>query len=241
MTAATSLQSPATPADPAEPQAAGARASLRDLARVLVRPLSTLRLERTGGDTARLILLVIAIDLLISLLLVPTLMQELRANWATIPGVSVGTKVTALGVGIIAGMVINTLLIVVVGSLSAMLLFLVDRRPSFADLIGTLIVATVPLMLDRFVRACVYYVSVDSPAWREMASIGGLTGLAAKGTLGEIAHFFTIFDAWSAVLIVIALRRVSRLNFAAAAVLMALSWGPLQYLLFQLHAAGYMK
>ena len=146
---------------------------------------------------------------------------------------------TSLGVAIIAGTLINTLLIIIIASLSAMLLFLMDRRPSFADLLGTLIVASVPLMLDRFARACVFYVSMDAAAWRETVSIGGLTGLTAKGMFGEAAHFFTLFDLWSAILIVLALRRVSRSSLVVSAALMALGWGSLQYLLFQLHLAGY--
>lgn len=240
MTAATSIQSPAL-AGAAQPQAPAGRPSVRDLARVLVRPLSTLRLERSSGDTARLILLVVAIDFLVSLLLVPTLFHELKGTWATIPDLSVSHKVTSLGSAIVAGTLINTLLIIIVGSLCAMLLFVLNRRTSFADLVGTLIVASVPLILDRFGRACAFYVSVDSVAWREMVSIGGLTGLTAKGTIGEIAHFFTVFDLWSAVLIVMALTRVSRSNVIVASALTALSWGSLQYLLFQLHSAGYFR
>jgi hypothetical protein len=241
MTATTSLQRPAAVESAEQPQAMACRPSVRDLVRVIVRPISTLRLQRSSGDTARLVLLVVALDFLVSLLLIPTLFHELQASWATIPNVTVSAKVTSLGVAIIAGTLINTLLIIIVASLCAMLLYVLNRRLSFADLVGTLIVASVPLMLDRFGRACAFYVSVDSAAWREMVSIGGLTGLTAKGLLGEIAHFFTIFDLWSAILIVVALGRVSRSNVVVAAGLMALSWGSLQYLLFQLYAAGYFR
>ena len=239
MSAVTTGQSPPAVAAAAQPRTGANGPSALDLAKVLVRPLFTLRLERSSGDTARLILFLVAIDFLISLLLVPTLLHELKSTWATMADVTVSAKVTSLGVAIIAGTLINTLLIIIIASLSAMLLFLMDRRPSFADLLGTLIVASVPLMLDRFARACVFYLSMDAAAWRETVSIGGLTGLTAKGMFGEAAHFFTLFDLWSAILIVLALRRVSRSSLVVSAALMALGWGSLQYLLFQLHLAGY--
>jgi len=208
---------------------------------VLVRPIATLRQPSSASNAAVLIFAILAIDFVVALLLMPSLMQAFRAQWTLEPGIAAGTKVMTIGVAVLAGSLINLLIMLAVSVLLFLALFVIGAKARFADLTGSLLVASAPLIAERFLKAIAWYFAANTEAWRRAVALDALPKLLGLPLDSAALHFFSLFDVWALALMVLAIRRAAAIGWFPAIALLLLIWGSFQGLLFQLYVIGYIK
>lgn len=213
-------------------------ARLSDIARVLIYPISTFAKHRSPADAAKLFLLVLAIDFILSLLLLPTFSHNIVATLASKGATGPQMRVAALGVALISGSIANATIV----SLTAVLFFIAQMilvgRGSFSETVGALLVASAPVILDRMLRVGGYALGLFDDPLTDPFSFARLGWLHGQSGWRHAVGFLSVFDLWTFALVVVGFPIATRMRWIYSLPMSLLFWGGLQALLLRLQLDG---
>jgi hypothetical protein len=209
-----------------------------DIFSVLVRPFTILGKPRRGAEAAALLLAVLAIDFLLSLLLLPSFVAELKAVFAQHPEMGSSAKVGSVAFAVVISTILNSLIIMVMTTLFLLALLTYGARTSPARLFSAILLASAPLILDRALRVAATYFVPGRTSADSVLPFGLLIPSSAGSDLHRVLAYFTFFDLWTLGLVLIGVQQASGLKPLPAFALGLILWGALQGVLLQLHLNG---
>ena len=220
------------------PNDATARPSLLDLPLVLVRPGVVFGKERGTADVAKLLLLVFAIDFVLSVLLIPAYSGLLAQQLAAQGDSSVQTRIASLGFAVVIGTTINVILATVMAALFLLAQLVLTGRGRFGAILGTLLLATGPTVVDRVVRIGAFVTGLTSAPSDTPLAFKSFGWFTHGPDWIRAAGLFSVFDVWTFVLVCVGFTKVSRLGPITSTLISVLLWGGLQALFARLQLQG---
>lgn len=218
--------------------ALSARQAAAGLGTVFWRPFQTLKQPYPTSAIAILLLVILAIDFILSLLLVPTFLDAIRQAAGEQP-VSASGKVSALGVAVIISSSLNGIIISLMAALFWMLFWICNQKAEYGNILKILLLASSPLILDRIIR---FVAALLVPGQKATDSLLPLSLVfpARSGTdAGKLLDYFGLFDIWTFLLVAVGMVTASQVKKPVSLVGAILLWGGLQALLARLHLAGF--
>ena len=198
---------------------------LIDWLSVLVRPWSLLGRERSSAEIAVLIFALLALDLVLMLFYLPSLVDELQKSWAEQPQLLQGTKVTTVATAVAIGTVLNVFVIAASALLLRLMTYLFGAEAKFSGLFGNIIIANSPLILERAIRIVLSGFGIGLEDWRDLVSLSAITGFNDLDGWWVGLRIFNVFDLWFIVLLVLAVYRNSTLGWLRSLMAVSLVWG----------------
>lgn len=178
-------------------------------------------------NVAQLILIFLVVDFVLSLLLVPSYTAMVSAQ----PGVTSATRPVVIGFAVVIGSLTNVVIIALVAGLMSMGLAVAGGRAAYGPVLGTLFVASIPLLADRIVRVLLYVFGWLKDVSDEPLSLG--RWLTAPPQL-SILFRVSLFDIGAIALVYVGVRNVGGASRAAALMLTVCIWGGTQLFLMRM-------
>lgn len=216
------------------------RAIIGDWLLIIVQPFNVLGKERSSHEAAILFFAILLADFFVSLLLLPSAVEQMQVEWNKVGEVSRAAKASSLGMAIVVATIINTLILSVFAVMIRLFLYFLNQQAHFSSLIARIILASLPLIVERLARGVLFFAGTRLEGWREISTLGGITGIELEGTIGAALGFYSFFDALFFIYLVIAIRKSADVGIVTSIMVSALTWGVYLALVLRLHILGYV-
>lgn len=206
---------------------------LSSLLSVLWHPQWTLAARQTAPSVAALIFFVLAIDFVLALTLIPTVFDTIGKATST-ANIDANAKVLAAGIAVIIGSLSDIALIAFMGLLFLFVLLILDGKATYREIIGALLIASSPSIIDRVQRLIAFFFRVTEHPMDNVFSLSHVIVTHNSGWLDKI----TIFDIWTFLLVFIGIHKISGLRWIWSLLSVLLLWGGMELLMLRMQMAG---
>lgn len=206
---------------------------------VLVRPWSLLGRDRSSAEIAVLIFALLALDLVLMLFYLPSVIDELEKTWAEQPSILQGAKVTSVVTVVAVGTVLNGLVIAACALLLRLTVYLFGAEAKFSSLFANIIIANSTLILERIIRVVISYFNIGLEDWRDLVSLSTIFGITEPSGWLIGLRILNVFDLWFIVLLVIAVYRNSTLDLLRSIIAVSLIWGAYLLAIIRMNMLGF--
>ena len=201
---------------------------MNSLATIVLRPAYSVGRALDTREVAKVLLLFLVIDFVLSLMLTPAYIAMVAAQ----KGVDPSTRPVVVGFAVVVGSITNVAVTALVAGLMSMGLAVAGGRPAYGKVIGALLVASVPLLVDRVIRVGLHVAGRLSRVSDEPFSLSYWTAVPS----GAWSWFFraSVFDVAALVLVYVGVRAVGQVSRIAAFTLTVAIWGGSQLFLMRI-------
>ena len=186
---------------------------------------------------SHLVLIMLAVELIMSLSMYNVYAAAAVKVAATNPMVTQNMSTIVVWAALLTGALVNPVILLLAALVFLLVAHMFEQRPSFSDLYGMLILASVPGILLRLVRNVIgLSTGLSTAAKLPVVKLSTYLPLATDSTMGKMLMPYDFGDLWTFGLVMLGFSIVSGLKRTPALVSSFLVWGLL--LLAQGRIAG---
>lgn len=176
----------------------------------------------------RLVLLVLALDLLAAWLLMPYLSVQMAERFALNPTLDPAALPTATWVATLFSALTPLLILLFVGFLMQLAILIFDGRVAFSALLSVLLWSSLPSLLVRLQCAIFYATGWSADPTISWTSLGYHWQPQSDSSLSLALSRLDLMEILSFVLVLLGVRNISTLSGSTAWLVPLLIWGGLQ-------------
>ena len=211
---------------------------MTELATILWRPRLTMeRVATQSVKSARLVLAVLAINVLLALALLPMYTAAANATMVQHPELTSSSRLMIVAVSIVFSSAFNLAFCMFAALILFFSAFALGASGSYRATLEAVLIGSVPLLLSRIVRTLLFLFKVTPHVQASVFPLGVL--LPALSPHGRaIADAIDPFDLWSFVLIAYGFARVSGLRRWCSWSVVAAFWTVLEIISIRMQLMG---